>query len=81
MSVNGRLEIQINVICPYCGEETNLLDIDSKYNEWVYEIVMPTNSHWSGACRNFTREYLNNFGNDFKCPECDKDIYIREIWY
>jgi len=82
MSVTGTLNISIDVWCPECGKLIDLLSITNLLDDgWIYDVVMPQNKHWSGACKDFSEEYLESFGEDFKCPHCDKIIYIGEIIY
>ncbi len=83
MSVTGSLEIQVNVWCPECGEHINLLDDEGlKADGWIYDLVMPSDgTPWSDACKDFSKEHLDTFGEDYKCSKCDKTIYIKEIQY
>jgi len=82
MSVHGSLNISVDVWCPECGELIDLISIDRlREDGWIHELVMPKEGFWSGACEDFSKEYLDAFGDDFMCPHCDKVIYIGEILY
>lgn len=82
MSVTGSLNISVDVWCPECGECIDLISVDGLRDDgWIYNLVMPKDEHWSGACMDFSKEYLETFGEDFKCPHCSKVIYIKEIEY
>ena len=82
MGVTGRLNISIDVWCPECGELIDLISADGLSDDgWIYELVMPKNEPWSGACKDFSKEHLESFGEEFRCPHCDKVIYIGKIIY
>lgn len=82
MSVTGRLNIEINVWCPECNKLIDLLRVDGLTDDgWIYDLVMPRDSHWYNACKDFSKAYLESFGEDFKCPHCRKVIYIGVILY
>ena len=79
---NGNLSISVNVQCPECGGIIDLLTVDGLGDDgWIYKLVMPKDKHWSGACNDFSKDHKETFGEDFKCPDCEKTIYIKEIEY
>lgn len=78
----GVLDISIDVICEHCNEMINLLNCDGLTDDgWIYDLVMPKNDHWSGACMDFTKAHIEAFGEPFYCPKCDKELDIGEICY
>ena len=80
MSVTGKLNISIDVWCPECDKRIDLMSIDSLRDDgWIFDLVLPSDKHWSGACKNFSESYLESFGEDFRCTHCKKIIYIEEI--
>lgn len=82
MTVNGALNISVDVSCPECHKCIDLISIDIlREDGWIYDLVMPTSKHWAGACKDFSTEYLDAFGEDFRCPHCNKVINIGEIEY
>ena len=82
MSVNGSLKISIDSWCPQCDKLIDLISIDELRDDgWIYELVMPNDKPWSGACEDFSKGYLEAFGTEFKCPHCDKIVYIKNILY
>ena len=71
------LDISVDVECPHCEHFFDLFDCyELKDDGWLYDLLMPKDSHWSDACKDFSKEHLDTFGEPFLCPKCDKEIDI-----
>jgi hypothetical protein len=77
----GYLNIKIYVDCPNCNERIDLLSSPYTDDGWIYELVMPKDGPWSGACDDFSKEYIDSFGEDFECEHCGKVIDVGNILY
>jgi len=81
--VHGSLSITVLVECPNCNESFDLIsDCDHLRDDgWIYELVMPRDSHWSGAVEDFEKLHDDAFGEPFLCPKCGKRVVIGRIDY
>lgn len=75
------LKIEVKFECPHCKEYIDLLQSPFTDDGWIYDLVMPNDRPWSGACQDFSKEYENTFGEKFECPECGKHVDIGKIEY
>jgi predicted RNA-binding Zn-ribbon protein involved in translation (DUF1610 family) len=75
------LNITAEYECPHCEKSLDLFETDLTDDGWLYQLLMPDDNHWSGACKDFSKEHIDNFGEDFSCPECGEIIDIGEVTY
>ena len=75
------LKIRVEYECPHCNEYVDLLQSPFTDDGWIYDLVMPKDKCWSDACEDFSKEYRESFGEEFKCPECGGLVDIGEIEY
>ncbi len=75
----AHLSIKANVECPYhdCNIFFDLFDIDTINDDgWLRGLLLST---FGWGCKNFNKKYIEDFGEDFKCPKCGRVIEIGEI--
>ena len=78
----GNLTVSVIITCINCYHVIDLFSIQELIDDgWLYNLLMPRDGPWSGACKDFSKEYRDSFGEDFKCPGCDKIIEIGEIYW
>lgn len=73
-TVEGYLEIEVNVECPHCEEYLNLFDEDK------FE-------HLNEEGRLHKKVLLgdrfgdDDFNEEIKCPECKKEFKVNRVWW
>lgn len=68
---NAELRLSIDVECPHCESDINLLEHNSMTDDgYIYNMALG-DSHW--GCK--------GFNENFNCPDCGNEFIIEDINY
>lgn len=68
---NASLRISIDIECPHCESDINLLDHSQMTDDGHIFNYALTDEQW--GCK--------GFNESFECPECEKEFLIEDIDY